>query len=81
MQLSSGIEGQVLRHRDAYMAGLREMLRQLERDKIFDFTTVSARVASYRTGFIEKVSKMPASEDPDRGVTDSEDDSDSDDSI
>ncbi|KAI9814333.1 MAG: hypothetical protein M1832_005913 [Thelocarpon impressellum] len=58
IQMGSVVEGSTPEQREAYKAGLRRALQELDRAEVKDFSTVAARMASYRSEFLQDASRV-----------------------
>jgi hypothetical protein len=51
-------EGSTPEEKDHYVAGLKEMVNDLRRDKVKDFNTVAAEIAAYRRRYLQDPSRI-----------------------
>ncbi|CAI7658384.1 unnamed protein product [Penicillium bialowiezense] len=58
IQMGSAREGQTEEEKEAYLAGLKEIINDLRRDKVKDFNTVASEIAAYRRRFLQDPSRV-----------------------
>jgi hypothetical protein len=58
IELGAVREGQTEEEKEAYLAGLKEIINEMRRDKVKDFTTVAAEIAAYRRRFLQDPSRV-----------------------
>ncbi|KAJ5165209.1 uncharacterized protein N7500_007039 [Penicillium coprophilum] len=58
VQMGSVREGQTEEEKEAYLAGLKETINDLRRDKVKDFNTVASEIAAYRRRFLQDPSRV-----------------------
>ncbi|KAJ5360486.1 hypothetical protein N7517_009677 [Penicillium concentricum] len=58
VQMGSAREGQTEEEKEAYLAGLKEIINDLRRDKVKDFNTVASEIAAYRRRFLQDPSRV-----------------------
>ncbi|CAI7670646.1 unnamed protein product [Penicillium viridicatum] len=58
VQMGSVREGQTEEEKEAYLAGLKEIINDLRRDKVKDFDTVASEIAAYRRRFLQDPSRV-----------------------
>jgi hypothetical protein len=58
IQMGSTREGQTEEEKETYLAGLKEIINDLRRDKVKDFNTVAAEIAAYRRRFLQDPSRV-----------------------
>ncbi|KAJ5836671.1 hypothetical protein N7447_002697 [Penicillium robsamsonii] len=58
VQMGSVREGQTEEEKEAYLAGLKEIINDLRRDKVKDFNTVASEIAAYRRRFLQDPSRV-----------------------
>ncbi|KAG2414413.1 hypothetical protein HFD88_003604 [Aspergillus terreus] len=58
VQMGSLREGSTPEEKDHYVAGLKEMVNDLRRDKVKDFNTVAAEIAAYRRRYLQDPSRI-----------------------
>lgn len=51
-------EGNTPEEKDRYVAGLKEMVNDLRRDKVKDFNTVATEIAAYRRRYLQDPSRI-----------------------
>ncbi|CAG8418044.1 unnamed protein product [Penicillium salamii] len=58
IQMGSAREGQTEEEEETYLAGLKEIINDLRRDKVKDFNTVATEIAAYRRRFLQDPSRV-----------------------
>ncbi|KGO38887.1 hypothetical protein PEX2_072220 [Penicillium expansum] len=58
VQMGSVREGQTEEEKETYLAGLKEIINDLRRDKVKDFNTVASEIAAYRRRFLQDPSRV-----------------------
>jgi hypothetical protein len=58
IQMGAAREGQTEEEKETYLAGLKEIINDLRRDKVKDFNTVAAEIAAYRRRFLQDPSRV-----------------------
>ncbi|KAJ5198991.1 hypothetical protein N7472_004195 [Penicillium cf. griseofulvum] len=58
VQMGSVREGQTEEEKEKYLAGLKEIINDLRRDKVKDFNTVASEIAAYRRRFLQDPSRV-----------------------
>ncbi|OQD65645.1 hypothetical protein PENPOL_c005G01069 [Penicillium polonicum] len=58
VQMGSVREGQTEEEKETYLAGLKEIINDLRRDKVKDFDTVASEIAAYRRRFLQDPSRV-----------------------
>jgi hypothetical protein len=53
-------EGKTLEECDKYIAGLKETINDMRRDKVKEFNTVAAEIAAYRRRFLQDPTRILA---------------------
>lgn len=53
-------EGTTQKEQDEYVAGLRQIINDMRRDKVKDFATVATEIAAYRRRFLQDPSRVLA---------------------
>jgi hypothetical protein len=53
-------EGKTPKEQEEYVAGLRQIITDMRRDKVKDFTTVATEIAAYRRRFLQDPSRVLA---------------------
>ena len=53
-------EGKTAEEQEDYVSGLRQIINDMRRDKVKDFTTVATEIAAYRRRFLEDPSRVLA---------------------
>ncbi|KAJ5134183.1 hypothetical protein N7526_005548 [Penicillium atrosanguineum] len=51
-------EGQTEEEKETYIAGLKEIINEMRRDKVKEFSTVAAEIAAYRRRFLQDPSRV-----------------------
>ncbi|PYI19494.1 uncharacterized protein BO72DRAFT_383215 [Aspergillus fijiensis CBS 313.89] len=51
-------EGKTPEEKDEYIAGLKQIINDMRRDKVKDFSTVAAEIAAYRRRFLQDPSRI-----------------------
>ncbi|KAJ5191287.1 uncharacterized protein N7498_010272 [Penicillium cinerascens] len=51
-------EGQTEEEKETYLAGLKEIINEMRRDKVKEFSTVAAEIAAYRRRFLQDPSRV-----------------------
>lgn len=51
-------EGKTPEERDKYIEGLKEIINDMRRDKVKDFSTVATEIAAYRRRFLQDPSRV-----------------------
>lgn len=51
-------EGQTEEEKETYISGLKEIINEMRRDKVKDFSTVAAEIAAYRRRFLQDPSRV-----------------------
>ncbi|PTU25258.1 hypothetical protein P175DRAFT_0521055 [Aspergillus ochraceoroseus IBT 24754] len=60
VQMGSRREGKTPEESDSYLAGLKQMINDMRREKVKDFSTVAAEIAAYRRRFLQDPSRVLA---------------------
>ncbi|KAJ5562697.1 hypothetical protein N7535_002858 [Penicillium sp. DV-2018c] len=58
VQMGSVREGQTEEEKETYLAGLKDIINDLRRDKVKDFNTVASEIAAYRRRFLQDPSRI-----------------------
>ncbi|KAJ5689506.1 hypothetical protein N7462_003898 [Penicillium macrosclerotiorum] len=58
IQMGAVREGQTEEEKETYLAGLKEIINEMRRDKVKDFSTVAAEIAAYRRRFLQDPSRV-----------------------
>lgn len=58
VQMGTVREGKTEKEKEAYLAGLKETITEMRRDKVKDFSTVATEVATYRRRFLQDPSRV-----------------------
>lgn len=58
IQMGAVREGQTEEEKAAYLAGLKEIINEMRRDKVKDFSTVATEIAAYRRRFLQDSSRV-----------------------
>lgn len=58
VQMGSLREGKTPEERDNYIAGLKQIINDMRRDKVKDFNTVATEIAAYRRRFLQDPSRV-----------------------
>lgn len=58
VQMGAPQEGQTEEEKHKYVAGLKEIINDLRRDKVKDFNTVASEIAAYRRRFLQDPSRV-----------------------
>ncbi|KAJ5573957.1 uncharacterized protein N7459_008384, partial [Penicillium hispanicum] len=58
IQMGAAREGQTEEEQEAYLAGLKEIINEMRRDKVKDFNTVATEIAAYRRRFLQDPSRV-----------------------
>ncbi|KAJ6092566.1 hypothetical protein N7486_007855 [Penicillium sp. IBT 16267x] len=58
IELGSVREGETEEEKETYLAGLKEIINEMRRDKVKDFSTVAAEIAAYRRRFLQDPSRV-----------------------
>jgi phosphoenolpyruvate-protein kinase (PTS system EI component) len=58
VQLGAAQESQTEEEKTKYVAGLKEIINNLRRDKVKDFNTVASEIAAYRRRFLQDPSRV-----------------------
>lgn len=58
VQMGSLREGKTPEEKDQYIAGLKEIINEMRRDKVKDFNTVATEIAAYRRRFLQDPSRV-----------------------
>ncbi|KAJ5833402.1 hypothetical protein N7474_001713 [Penicillium riverlandense] len=58
IQMGAAREGNTEEEKETYLAGLKEIINEMRRDKVKDFTTVAAEIAAYRRRFLQDPSRV-----------------------
>ncbi|CEJ60203.1 hypothetical protein PMG11_08787 [Penicillium brasilianum] len=58
IQMGSVREGQTEEEKETYLAGLKEIINEMRRDKVKDFSTVASEIAAYRRRFLQDPSRV-----------------------
>lgn len=56
--MGSQREGRTPEEKDNYIAGLKQIINDMRRDKVKDFNTVAAEIAAYRRRFLQDPSRI-----------------------
>lgn len=51
-------EGKTPEEKDHYIAGLKQIINDMRRDKVKDFNTVATEIAAYRRRFLQDPSRI-----------------------
>ncbi|KAL1958710.1 hypothetical protein VTO42DRAFT_4053 [Malbranchea cinnamomea] len=60
VEMGSLREGKTQKEQDDYVAGLRQIITDMRRDKVKDFVTVATEIAAYRRRFLQDPSRVLA---------------------
>jgi hypothetical protein len=58
VQMGSLREGKTPEEKDQYIAGLKQIINDMRRDKVKDFNTVATEIAAYRRRFLQDPSRV-----------------------
>jgi hypothetical protein len=58
VQMGAVREGETEEEKEHYLAGLKEFINDMRRDKVKDFDTVAAEIAAYRRRFLKDPSRV-----------------------
>lgn len=58
VQMGSLREGKTSEEKDNYIAGLKQIINDMRRDKVKDFNTVAKEIAAYRRRFLQDPSRI-----------------------
>ncbi|GKZ31686.1 hypothetical protein AbraIFM66950_000401 [Aspergillus brasiliensis] len=58
VQMGSLREGKTPEEKDEYIAGLKQIINDMRRDKVKDFNTVATEIAAYRRRFLQDPSRV-----------------------
>lgn len=58
VQMGSLREGKTQEEKDNYLAGLKQIINDMRRDQVKDFSTVAAEIAAYRRRFLQDPSRI-----------------------
>ncbi|KAJ5647430.1 hypothetical protein N7490_003802 [Penicillium lividum] len=58
IEMGSVREGQTEEEKETYLAGLKEIINEMRRDKVKDFSTVASEIAAYRRRFLQDPSRV-----------------------
>ncbi|KAF7179417.1 hypothetical protein CNMCM7691_008350 [Aspergillus felis] len=58
VQMGSLREGKTPEEKDQYIAGLKQIINEMRRDKVKDFNTVATEIAAYRRRFLQDPSRV-----------------------
>lgn len=58
IQMGSVREGDTEQEREAYIAGLKEIINEMRREKVKDFGSVASEIAAYRRRFLQDPSRV-----------------------
>jgi hypothetical protein len=58
IQMGSVREGQTDEEKATYLAGLKEIINEMRRDKVKEFSTVASEIAAYRRRFLQDPSRV-----------------------
>ena len=58
IEMGSVREGETEEEKETYLAGLKEIINEMRRDKVKDFSTVAAEIAAYRRRFLQDPSRV-----------------------
>ncbi|KAF3395975.1 Protein red1 [Penicillium rolfsii] len=58
IQLGSVREGNTEEEKETYLAGLKEIINEMRRDKVKDFNTVASEIVAYRRRFLQDPSRV-----------------------
>lgn len=58
VQMGSLREGKTPEEKDQYIAGLKQIINDMRRDKLKDFNTVATEIAAYRRRFLQDPSRV-----------------------
>lgn len=58
IQMGSVREGQTDEEKTTYLAGLKEIINEMRRDKVKEFSTVASEIAAYRRRFLQDPSRV-----------------------
>jgi hypothetical protein len=56
--MGSQREGKTPEEKDSYIAGLKQIINDMRRDKVKDFNTVATEIAAYRRRFLQDSSRI-----------------------
>ncbi|KAJ5723858.1 hypothetical protein N7488_001893 [Penicillium malachiteum] len=58
IEMGSVREGQTEEEKETYLAGLKEIINEMRRDKVKDFSTVASEIVAYRRRFLQDPSRV-----------------------
>lgn len=58
VQMGSLREGKTSEEKDQYIAGLKQIINDMRRDKVKDFNTVATEIAAYRRRFLHDPTRV-----------------------
>ncbi|KAJ5107767.1 hypothetical protein N7456_004442 [Penicillium angulare] len=58
IEMGSVREGQTEEEKETYIAGLKEIINEMRRDKVKDFNTVASEIVAYRRRFLQDPSRV-----------------------
>lgn len=58
VQMGSLREGKTPEEKDQYIAGLKQIINDMRRDKVKEFNTVATEIAAYRRRFLQDPSRV-----------------------
>lgn len=58
IQMGAVREGQTDEEKETYILGLKEIINEMRRDKVKDFSTVANEIAAYRRRFLQDPSRV-----------------------
>lgn len=58
VQMGSLREGKTPEEKDQYIAGLKQIINDMRRDKVKDFNTVATEIAAYRRRFLHDPTRV-----------------------
>lgn len=58
IEMGSVPEGQTETKKEQYRAGLKEIINEMRRDKVKDFSTVASEIVAYRRRFLQDSTRI-----------------------
>lgn len=58
VQMGAVREGNTEEEKDTYLAGLKEIINEMRRDKVKDLSTLATEIAAYRRRFLQDPSRV-----------------------
>jgi hypothetical protein len=58
VEMGNQKEGKTPEEQEAYIAGLKELINNMRRDQVKDFSTVASEIAAYRRRFLSDPSRI-----------------------